>query len=339
MKAKLFDITKWVEKPHKQTEGTRDKRVLISPDDGAVYYFKTSIKKMKKDYKMEFWSEVIASRIGRWLGFDTAEYNVAVLDEPNGLLVGCLSQSIYDPQEETMHSGYNILVAYDAAFKQYYKEEGYHNLKRIYEALEHQGLEHLFYDMLECWLFDLIIGNGDRHSENWAVIFSKSIPTLLGILAQLLELKSTIDQEDLQERRYSLLEQLRSLTHLGHIYDSGSSLGREIKEHKIPQMLRDKRMFTAYLDRAKGDISVRQGASRKSWENFELLKEDYGTLINERITFLREKAVGNKEELRNIINEIDADVREHIPECYRLSTERKELIFRLVYERIKRMID
>lgn len=94
MKAKLFDISGWTEIPHKQTEGTRDKRVLISPDNGAVYYFKTSIKKKKQDYKMEFWSEVIASRIGRWLGFDTAEYNVAMLRDADSLLVGCLSQSI-----------------------------------------------------------------------------------------------------------------------------------------------------------------------------------------------------------------------------------------------------
>ena len=58
------------------TGGTRDKAV-VEDADGQLYFFKTSLKKKEKDYTYEFWSEIIASEIGRLLGFDTLVYDVA----------------------------------------------------------------------------------------------------------------------------------------------------------------------------------------------------------------------------------------------------------------------
>lgn len=346
MKARLIDISDWIERPNKQTEGTRDKRVLISPDDGALYYFKTSLKKITQDYKMEFWSEVIASRIGRWLGFDLVEYNVAILHENGGTLVGCLSQSMYDPNEEEVLSGYNLLVVYEPKFQTDYKE--LHSLKLIDWALGHHKLEHLFEGVLKCWLFDLIIGNGDRHSENWAVVRKRRAKTHENILQSIRERAEQLraDSIILEQKVNDILEECHELElrnkkyyyRLGQIYDSGSSLGRELTEERLSQMLRDKRMFDAYLNRSKGDISVRHLDHRKYLEDFILFKEDYYDLMAEHIAELS-TALKDKNELKAIVYNIDADVRAYIPEEYHLSEERKELIYRLVYERIKRMIN
>ena len=75
--ANFYDITEWNEKPFFNTKGTRNKCVVSNPEDDSVYFFKTSMLKEGKDYKPEFWSEIISSEIGRSLGFDVLEYNIA----------------------------------------------------------------------------------------------------------------------------------------------------------------------------------------------------------------------------------------------------------------------
>ena len=59
---KYYNIEGW-EVEERNTSGTRDKKIIISPDN-IWYYFKKSIQKKGKYYKHEFWSEVIASQIG-----------------------------------------------------------------------------------------------------------------------------------------------------------------------------------------------------------------------------------------------------------------------------------
>ena len=72
-----YDISQWEEHLYYGTGGTRDKTVVENPDDGCLYYFKTSLKKKVIDYKYEFWSEIIASEIGDSLEFDILHYDVA----------------------------------------------------------------------------------------------------------------------------------------------------------------------------------------------------------------------------------------------------------------------
>ena len=79
--AKYIDISNWKTQVHVHTGGTRDKFIAISPDDDKKYYFKTSINKGFKNYKYEFWSEVIASELGRSLGFNVLIYDVASFKE------------------------------------------------------------------------------------------------------------------------------------------------------------------------------------------------------------------------------------------------------------------
>ena len=68
--ADFYNITTWNEKPWYQTGGTRSKVIVENPENDAEYYFKTSLKREKKDYKYEYWSEIITSEIGTILGFD-----------------------------------------------------------------------------------------------------------------------------------------------------------------------------------------------------------------------------------------------------------------------------
>ena len=55
-------------------------------------FFKTSLKKKEKDYTYEFWSEIIASEIGRLLGFDTLVYDVAAKKQTRSLSSGTVTR-------------------------------------------------------------------------------------------------------------------------------------------------------------------------------------------------------------------------------------------------------
>lgn len=61
--AEFFDISNWNEKPWFGTKGSRSKSVVENPETGALCYFKTSLFKPDKDYKYEFWSEIIIDNI------------------------------------------------------------------------------------------------------------------------------------------------------------------------------------------------------------------------------------------------------------------------------------
>lgn len=83
--------------------------VVENPEDGCLYYFKTSLKKKVIDYKYEFWSEIIASEIGNTVGLSILHYDVAWKEDR----LGCLSKSMINPQIEELQEGYKWLTGFD----------------------------------------------------------------------------------------------------------------------------------------------------------------------------------------------------------------------------------
>ena len=111
--AQLFDISNWNEQLWWSTGGTRNKKVYLNTEDGEIYYFKESYKKGKRDYKYEFWSEIIASEIGILFEFNVLEYHIAL----RGNDIGCISKSMIDPESEELVEGGKYLQAFDNTFK------------------------------------------------------------------------------------------------------------------------------------------------------------------------------------------------------------------------------
>ncbi len=110
--AKLYNITEWSEQPWLNTGGTRNKKNYLNPADNELYYFKQSLKREKKDYKYEFWSEIIAYEIGQMCGFNILPYHVAV----RGKEVGCISKSMINPDKEELVEGGRYIQAFDNSF-------------------------------------------------------------------------------------------------------------------------------------------------------------------------------------------------------------------------------
>jgi hypothetical protein len=164
--AEFYDISGWQEKPHLQTGGTRNKAVFEHPQTGDLYYFKTSLKKEVLDHKYEFWSEIIASEVGRALGFDTLRYDIACHKDK----VGCLSKSMVNAGSK-LFEGTNYLAGYDPTYDPRDKSSyAQYTFRFIEKALNEYRLKDKIGHLIRAIIFDSLIGNGDRHQGNWGFI-------------------------------------------------------------------------------------------------------------------------------------------------------------------------
>lgn len=156
-------------------EGSRDKVRLFAPKSGLAdfpfivpqhaYLFKESNKR----YPEQLWVEIIAYKIGLLTGVPVPPTFLAhdSKQEKSGALIEWFYGYPYSPPE-TYLSGGDLLTRF---IKNYDREKGkQHNfstIARISRGVYPQGwLAH----WSKILLFDALIGNTDRHQENWGII-------------------------------------------------------------------------------------------------------------------------------------------------------------------------
>lgn len=120
------------------------------------------------------------------------------------------------------------------------------------------------------------------------------------------------------------------------IYDSGCCLAREKSEDAVKQMLNDDIMFDSFINRGKSEI--RWGNDGIKLNHFELIKNirvEYQEIVDNIINNVISLYDENK--IRDIIFNIDKELPNDLRKEYGLSSYRKELIFKLIKERILRL--
>lgn len=340
--ATLFNVSDWNEKSYFNTGGTREKSLLESPE-GDNFYFKTSLSKPNKDYKFEFWSEIVASEIGNFLGLNVLKYDVAI----KGEIIGCISQSMINSEKEKLVEGVNYLIGYNNSYDpSSKKDQPLYSYQYIKEALEFFRLGIFIPNIDEIIVFDALIGNGDRHQENWGVISKHGIMSKPVLDTNVYQTKNyLVDNlksiyKNLIKRNYNFSDDVPSLvniitgdTRFSPIYDSGSSLAREHNDEKLAIILKENTQFDAYVNRGKSEIH---------WEGYKLSHFD---LVKKLITESQKatdtiKMIESKfseASIGNIINNID----QHVPLKFsgsKLSPIRKEFLTKLVTSRYKKLI-
>lgn len=307
----FYDITNWEEHEYYNTGGTRNKAIVENPQNGDLYFFKTSLKKTAIDYTYEFWSEIIASAIGKLLGFDVLNYDVAL---NNGQL-GCLSKSMIDAEHQQLDEGYKWLLRNNMDYN-IDNHEAY-TFQIIDSTLQHQFPNRAFINnIISTIVFDSIIGNEDRHQENWGIIVSFSKRRTRGLSSYTFQFV---------EYNYA------------PIYDNGSSLGRELTEQKVKNILNDQIQLDSYINRGRSEIHW-NGKSGKL-RHFELIKEiadsGYKHIIINEIERIRQNY--DSKDIESIINSID----NCLPPNYltnKIPQYRKDFLIKLVNLRIERLL-
>lgn len=349
MDVKFFDIQSWNEQQWFNTGGTRDKKYVQSPE-GEFYYFKTSMLKPGKDYKYEFWSEVIASQIGLLYGFDMLPYHVAF----DGAKVGCISKSMFAPGQQELIEGGKYLQAFDNTFDPSDSQlRKMYSFQLIESTLKFFGYDKNIMDIIEILVFDALIGNSDRHQENWAFITELSLVSHSMMNIEELVKEKKIDAFPLFFRniikKMLLNKDATGLNEAGKrmklhfnknvrfspIYDSGSSLGRELVEHKVESMLRNNQELEAYINRGESEIHWEK-EKPKFFKMIEYIKQsqyasDLMTILN------RIKEKHDKERIETIINTIDDCVPPELQFC-KIPPNRKELLVILVALRFEKLM-
>ncbi len=159
-------------------EGARLKRAVFSPSeiDNALlksewrYLFKLS----EPRYPEQFWAEIIAYQIGQILNIPVPPAFAAYDPEQNQC--GALIEWFYEDHREIFTAAGNYFQSKIPNFDR--KRGTQHNIETAVTIFEeHLGRNPkiiiLFYEMI---MFDALIGNTDRHQDNWGIIFDSKFP-------------------------------------------------------------------------------------------------------------------------------------------------------------------
>jgi hypothetical protein len=352
MDVKFIDASQWVTLEWYNSGGTRAKRVLQSPD-GAEWYFKCSEKKPAKDnkpekyYRYEFWSEIIAYQIGNFLGLNILRYDIAVHDNE----IGCISPLMIKPDKEQLIEVGRYMTSLNSSFlPEDYSTRKEYTFQLLEQTLIEFDLVTYFSVFFQTILFDTIIGNTDRHQENWAFIgntsfiaemfneFEKDIlekpheqlPYLLQKMSE-----EFLDKDKKQLNKEGQQEKLKmaSIISMAPIYDNGSSLARELSDEKVMRLLNNPTSLLKYIEAGKAEIHWEGEKLSHFMLVGNLLNSSYLEVILKAGAFLSFWA---NDKVKEIINNID----KNIPlawHSYCIPQLRKDLIVKLLILRFEKL--
>ncbi len=223
--------------------GARDKEMIWSPKEGVgspfkanwPYLFKQSIVK----YPDQYWTEVVAFIVGKHLGVEVPSVMPAVKNKnASQVICGALIEWFYDQKQdkEKLHPAGDFFKKLIHDFDD--KEGKQHNLidlKVILQRFVDDG--RLITDslkwLLDMMLFDVLIGNTDRHQENWGFVF----------------------QSDGKVR-------------LTPLFDNGTALGHERFTERVVGWYDNE--LTKYIKKGKHHLRDSRGQPRKRIKHFPM---------------------------------------------------------------------
>lgn len=182
----------------------------------------TRLFKYPRENTGEHWAEKIAAEVAGLLGIPCSRVELAVYNRTRGTV----SDSFVDEGWELVH-GNQVLAGtvfrYDPQLR--FGQSG-HTLENICRAIERtfigdDAVEKTKRQFAEYVVLDAVIGNTDRHHENWGILRTWGDEGLMGCLAP--------------------------------SFDHASSLGRELSDEKRNQRL-TKNSIDGYIARGHGGI-------------------------------------------------------------------------------------
>lgn len=163
--------------------GARSKQVLLCPDPapfaflipGHRYILKFSNPRAPR----QFWSEIIAYRVGGMMGIDVPPA-FAAFDSNEGqpaALIEFFFGPPGDPEASEFVHGGDYCVKYEPTYER--RKGADHTVELLLRIAEQERQNGLVSDASAVWggyfLFDALIGNTDRHQDNWGIIWRDDV--------------------------------------------------------------------------------------------------------------------------------------------------------------------
>ena len=185
----IKDFSCWIEyKGFSEGSGRSEKVWLTNSDNTETVLFKFN----KAETTTEHISEAIASDIASVLGISSAKVEIGTYNKR----IGCASYLINENGEDLIegvrlinkfYPYYDQEILYDS------ENEMYYSLEMILEALSLYEFKNEFFKIM---IFDFIIGNTDRHQNNWAILSKNGINRLCPVYDNGSSLCSYIKDDD-----------------------------------------------------------------------------------------------------------------------------------------------
>ncbi len=193
----ILNISNWIAEGY--SKGTREKYSVKDPNTEEKYLFKYPADYDGKK-NGDIWAEKIATEVGKILNIKVQECYLAEKDGEQGILI---KYSLDKRKLEYLEEGAIFFREMFTEFK--VNKPPFYTFENIEICLKKEKVN--IEEFIDIVFFDCIIGNTDRHCENW------------GILK-----KNGSDEVSLVSA-----------------YDNGSSLGREYhsNEQKIPNSIEE----------------------------------------------------------------------------------------------------
>jgi hypothetical protein len=287
-KYKVIDVSEW--EYSSSSKGSKEKMDLIDPKKNKIFMFKEPAENSGDN-----WSEKIASELGIELGFNVQKVDLAINNGIKGVLI---HYSLDIDKGEALTEGVILLKKDNVNFDPE-KRDGY-----TFQAIEKSLLdisEEVFEAFLEIIVFDILIGNTDRHSENWGIIKKINFKNTKLIAA----------------------------------YDNSSSLSRELhsNEEKIKELLSNKPvMFDSYIRRSGSMVGLDGKKRVKHFEMLEFLIEEYSEKLLKYLKILENLSNIKIEKIINMIpNEFMGEYHKVLVK--KIIKKRRDLMIEKIEER------
>lgn len=232
------------------TKGSRLKRIAIDKKTNEEIYFK-----YERYNCTESCSEKISYEIARVLGYPCAHIEFG--EDEKGK-IGILNY-LFIKREEEEHDDAKSYINRDSTERKYFYT--IQNIKNCLDKIDRS----LFNDFLKIMVFDALVGETDRHEENWGIIKKNG--------------------------KYKI----------SPLYDNGCNLLREFKNEQLAtQYYDEKKDFNSYIKRAKSVIYKDDHSRRYNlFGLIEYLYQRYPNQIKQEIDNLRKLTTEKIEEITN----------------------------------------
>ncbi len=235
--------------------GRSEKQWLQSPD-GEIGLFKyPKVDPVSSTITTEYVSEHLPHKIGEIIGVETANVSIGTYNKR----IGCMSHLINKSDEAIVEGAVFITGKHPDYDLDLMRETGSGRYYCLDHFLEVSTEEAILEKWIEMMLFDYLIGNSDRHQNNWAILF-----------------KVDENNKNLHYRFCSL-------------YDNGSSLCSYVRESDIDEILgKDKNRFDALCDRKSKSMIRLDGYDKKRPTHLDVVKYlirtcSYARLFSEHV--------------------------------------------------------
>lgn len=213
-----IDVADWLrdEEFAQYPEGARDKTLLYCSLPAPYNFLKAGhrylFKRSSPRYPEEFWGEILAYRLGSHMGIDVPPAFVAF--DSKQVQSGALIEWFLYPRGVL---SYEVSIAGGDYCQQYIpnfnrKKGEQHNFETVSQIFEDLHKRYPAFDAnwkmywAKTFVFDALIGNTDRHQDNWAIIATLAYAEKAPVLREM---------------------------RISPVFDNGTSMGREISPSKF----------------------------------------------------------------------------------------------------------